>query len=444
MNLIEHAQEAFKIHGGKGSGNFHHIGRPGIVGGSGGGGMFIAGDWKEKEVGERKEAWGDLSVRQRDRMANASDSIRERVSTVTDYAGERPEHTGNIQNAIEDRAYQLRELVPSDATEQIITTAKTLDKHLEEAGVPSELRHKMAMDAVDTMMVQENEALGRSLGDHGINHIQGNIDMSMGMMKAIPGEETARDKAAIHIAAIYHDTGYVAAPSHYFLDEGHPRWSMQHYNENIKGDVAKAIGKRQAEEIAHIIRTHDSTEINWSEDPAGSSFRTADNLALFSKVKTPGVFRYVPENLAVLESMASGKISVSKAQSAMIKNIENTSYNKWIKHELSRSVGEVSPILPKFTLGMKAGRVSNFSWESNDHIKVSIKRTPQYDNLMKSLDLGQSQFTKLAKTYGIDPGKFKSDLSFSYKNQGGSTLLEGIVINKELESIFDFSKDNGM
>lgn len=422
-------QEQFKALGGKGSGNFGHAGRPGKVGGSAPR-SFNPSEWKDMEFMERREKWGALDIRQRDKMANAREAIKERVATVTEFAGERPAFNENIDKSIDARCKQLRELVPFEARDAINATAHEYETYLEQAGVDAETRHELAMEAVDAMFVQENEALGRSLGDHGIAHIRGDINMSLSMLDEMPGDIGADDIAEVYSAGIFHDMGYLAAPSHYFLDEGHQRWSMQHYNENIKPLIKKALSPNRADELSHIIRTHDSTDINWTEDPMGSAFRVSDNLALFQKEKLPGLFRYVPENNWVLEQYGAGKISLDDAKEAMTHNVSVTSFNKYIKHELTRSIQEVSPVLPKLTLGMKAGEYAGVEWK-DDHIAVSFRKTPQYDYLTKSLDVGQKQFAKLAETYGVDPNTFVSDLSFSYKDQSGRTLLEGIVINKD-------------
>lgn len=426
--------------GGPGSGHHGHAGRPGKRGGSlpgkGKGAPTAAFDkeaWEKKDFMSRREEWEELSVKERDQLADAANSVPERMEEMLDHAGERPEFDGDVSGAIDQRVSDISEIVPPQAVEPIAQVTHELDGYLEEAGVAPEVRHQIAMEVADALAVQENEALGRVLGDHGIAHLQGDINMAMEMIGEVPGMDTPEEKAKIYLAGVFHDTGYLTGPSHIFLDEGHPRWSAQHYNENLKPLVSQALGNQAAEDLSHMIRTHDSTSMNWFEDPSGSAFRVADNMALFQKEKLPPVFRYVDGNTAVLKDLAEKRIDVPTAQKLMKANIAATDYNPWVKSELTRSVGEVTPVLPKYTLGMLAGEVDSFKWKE-DHMQVSLRRTSQYDYLTQNLDLGQRQFSKLAKTYGTDPEGFKKSLDFSFIGKDGKLLLRGIVTGVKRET----------
>jgi hypothetical protein len=212
-----------------------------------------------------------------------------------------------------------------------------------------------------------------------------------------------------------------------FMDEGHPRWSAEHYAENIKPLVEKAFGKRDAGEIEHIIRTHDSTDIDWKNNPLASASRVGDNLALFHQEKTPPLLRYIPENIGELKKLASKESSLEQCHAAMKKNIDASDLAPKIKERLKVAVDEVSPITPKMSLGIMGGELSGVKWNGTG-IDISLRERPEYTELNKLGDFGQRQFIKLAETYGADPVQFKSSLNFEFKDRSGKVVLRATQV----------------
>lgn len=379
--------------------------------------------WTSKDVKTRKDEWEKMTVHERDRIAVARKSIKARIRKVTAFAGKAPD-TGDLNADIDGRIEQLKDMVPE--TKLIGNVIHSYSSVLSKIDMPENVRYKLTMDALDTLAVQENEGLGRQLGDHGVHHINGNIDSALQMLEEHPGTDSFEDMAAVYVTAIYHDTGYLTAPSHDFLDEGHPRWSTQHYDANVRSLVAQALGDETAGEISHVIRTHDSTDMDWNNDFIGSAFRVADNTALFQEDKLPPLFRNVPGNTDILVKMTSKEISLDDAKSQMMDNVSKTSYSKQVKSELSRAVSEVNPMTGKFTSGMLGGKLQGFTW-NKDHFVVNLKLDKQSTIYQKVLDLGQRQFVKFAEAYGADPAKFMNDLKFEFTGKTGKTLLESVI-----------------
>ena len=445
------------LKGGPGSGNKGHAGIKGHLGGSrpkgsggGSGGSstednptppalsFNKAEWDAMDVPTRLGKWSAMSERERDALANAGVSIKDRIAKVTSFVGNTPTLVGDdVKGAIRSRSSQLSTLVVSDASDKILDTLNNYDDALAAAGVSPAMRYKMTMDAADALYVQENECMGRSLGDHGIHHIQGNIDAAVAMMNEVPGTHTPEDLAKIYTSAVYHDMGYLTSPSHSFMDEGHPRWSQQYYDKNIRGMVEEALGDNDASDISHIIRTHDSTDINYEDDLVGSCVRIADNTALFQREKLPPLFRNVPGNADVLTSMAAKEISFDEGKKLLNDNVESTDLSAEIKSELHRAANEVSPITPKFTLGMLGGEIASYHWNV-DHISVGMRPNKKTTVWQKMIDLGQKQFSKFAKSYNQDPDWFRKSLTFKFTNNAGRTLLEGLLeedITKEFKRV---------
>lgn len=424
-----------KTKGGPGSGNFNHEGLPGVWGGSrtdlssnGGQASFDSQKYNSMSIPDRKKAFFSQSQRAVDAQASASTSIQDYISQKVSGAGERPD-TGDLRADIISRTEQLGGLTVAENKDMIADTVLELDSILEVSGVSEDVRRNIVMDATDALFAQDSEALGRTLGDHGIHHIRGNITTTYQIMKEVPGADGPEQLAEVYLAHIYHDTGYLTEPSQMFLDDAHPRWSRQHYDRNVKGMVARALGKESAENISFLIESHAGTTIDWKGDPIGSSVRVADNLGLFHKEKLPQLFRSVPQSLNILEQLQMGNLTESQANAKMIANINAMDFSPRVKSQLIKAARECNRLTPKFTLGMLGGNIDSFAWQGG-HLRVYLRKNSEATRLQKIMDLGQRQFAKFAETYGVDWKVFRSRLGFKFPPDG-QTLLESIVVGEK-------------
>jgi len=390
-------------------------------------GKFDRAKWQGK-----REEWSKLSVGQRDDLANAESGIKGRISELLKGVPERP-NTGNLEKDLGTRINQLSDRVHPQAADRMKTVARDYTNLMNEAGVKPEHQHDLAMEAVDHLAAQESETMTRQLGDHGVAHIKGDIDVAMQTMDALPIKATAKDKLAAYTACIYHDTGYLTEPSRSFLDEGHPRWSEQHYNTNVRPLVAKALGNRAADEVSHIISTHDATDMDWKNDSVASSVRLADNLAVFHREKLPPVFRYVNGNINVLKDLGAGKIDKATANERMVANIAKSNLSDKVKSQLRLGAKEVSEYTPKVTLGMLGGTLTGVKYK-DDMVVAEVKESKKATEINKLGDFGQNQLAKLAKTFDADPKQFQKDLNFTFKGKDGRARLR-IEMAKSVENV---------
>jgi SPP1 gp7 family putative phage head morphogenesis protein len=391
-----------------------------------------AGKFDRAKWQGRREEWGKLPVGQRDNLADAENSVKSRVSELLKGVPERP-NTGDLSKDLETRIGQLSDRVHPQAADRMKTVVRDYTNLMNEAGVKPEHQHALAMEAVDHLAAQESETMSRQLGDHGVAHIKGDIDVAMQTLNALPTKSTAQDKLAAYTACIYHDTGYLTEPSRSFLDEGHPRWSEQYYNTNIKPTVAKALGDRAANEVSHIIRTHDATDMDWNSDSVASSVRLADNLAVFHREKLPPVFRYVNGNIDVLKDLGAGKIDKATANERMVANIDKSNLTDKVKSQLRLGAKEVSEYTPKVTLGMLGGTLTGIKYKEGT-VVAEVKESKKATEINKLGDFGQNQLAKLAKTFDADPKQFQKDLNFTFKGKDGRTRLR-IEMQKAVENI---------
>lgn len=362
--------------------------------------------WEHMSVPERSKAWAAMSVADRDKMTEADASITRVMDDRLKGIGKRP--TGTPDEVITQRMDQVKELIQTDSAEMISDRCKQLAGFLKEAGVDDKLASDLMLDAVDALVVQENESYSRTLGDHGARHILGNMDTALQIMDAIPGADTPDAKAAVALAAVFHDTGYLTGPAQIFLDEGHPRWSKQHYDANLRDKVTGALGKEWAGYISDMIVSHADSSLDWKNDIVASSLRLADNLALFHKEKLPPLFKYVPESIGILKDMGQKKLDVDSARKQVMALVQKLNIPQAVKTNLLQAAKELSAITPKFTLGMLAGDIGKILWKGNKLV-VQLNRNATAQELQKILDLGQRQFIKFAESYGIDPKQLETD-----------------------------------
>lgn len=371
------------------------------------GGNFNREEWEKLSIPDRKKAFLALSEAEQDLLANAATTVKRAVAGVGTLAGAWGKGEFSADVATRVKALVAQGGVHQDTAAMIQRAAVQFHATLAEARAPAPAARKLAEAWFDHMAAQEMETLSRSLGDHGARHLLQDNDFAKRILDAVPGnqERSAVTRAVIMMGAAFHDTGYLTPPSQAFMDEGHPRWSAQHFQRNVRGLVRDALGEGAARDTQHLILTHSDTNVDWEKDAVGSAFRTADNLGLFQQEKLPGMVRYVPKNRAVLEDLYHKRVTPEAARITMTKNIADMpSLHPGIKQRLTRAVLESGPILPKLTLGMYGGRVESFGWEQN-HLSVKLYAAPKHAAVIERYaDLGQAQFTKLFKTYKSDQG----------------------------------------
>ena len=398
-------------------------------------------DLSKLGIYERKAAFDALDPEVRDAMANAATTVPARVAELVDTLGPRPTFLDAVDNiSARDKQLEAAGLVTETGRSAIRNYNFELRDILYQAGVTDKaLLNAMVMDTYDSMIAQEVETIGQVLGDHGVRHITGNFDTAWDALKVVPGRDTALTKALLKLSAPLHDMGYLTPTGRAILTSDHPRWGMQAFDVMARPNITKAFGKDAADQLAHIIDTHTADILDWTGDPMGSSFRLADNLALFEKEKLPALIAYVTGNEKVLLDYAEGAVALTKddvshgitalmiTKASLRDNIYKMHLPLPLRDQLLLAVDAVGPTLPKFTLGMIGAHIGAFGWV-DDHITVDLVRGKANEALSKVVDVGQAQFAKFAKSYGLDGQAFVDDGHFLFKNADGKIALEASVV----------------
>lgn len=379
------------------------------------------------------DKWKTLSDDEKDTYANAKETIQARINGLTEKFGEH-DLNASMQDIVSNRLKQVGGLVTEDAGKMLSDRMGNYAQALTKAGINEASSKKMIAYATDALLVQENESLGRQLGDHGIRHVLGDVDMALDILSKHPAYDDPKAIVATYVAGIFHDTGYTTPPGGKVgMDGRHPTWSLQHYEANMKAELVGAIGQEWADKVGYMIKTHDGTDVDWDKDPVTSALRVADNMALFHKEKLPGLYKYVPQNIKVLMDLGEGKIDVKTAQTLMKKYVQESNLPKAVTERLFGAADEVFKYSPKFTLGMLGGHLESVEWKT-DRLEVTMYRNNMAVRLQKYLDLGQRQFKKLAEAYlGEDIGKLSSD-GFTF-DKNGKPVIRFTIIGEEIKSL---------
>jgi len=415
----------------------------------GGGGLapkFDKESWGKMGMSEARKEWSKLSTAQQDAMASAPTTIRDRIAETTGRAAW--SNTGDMRADISARVASVRDNIAThEAAAKIESEAVRMYDGLRAAGADEESAREITRMAADALIAQDYEAAGRSLSDHGIFHIQQNTEFAIDVLRKMPGGmvDQAKAESMIRIASAFHDSGYLTPPSQAFLDSGHPRWSAQYYRENVKDAVAKALGQDAADQIQRIIGGHDRIDLDWEKSPLASAYSLADNTALFHAEKMPMFIRDAPNNAGVLIAYARGKIDLEQARVSMHSNIDAQNLSSSIKAQMHHAVTEVGPMLPKYTLGMLGTKLNSVTWEksgTSSYPALHLTRLPSNEALSKVLDVGQTQFAKLAETYKYDAKKFIADKAMTLTS-GGRVVMSADIseVLKLLMSMLKFDPD---
>jgi SPP1 gp7 family putative phage head morphogenesis protein len=449
---------------------------------------FDAKEWTDLSVPARREKFLGKSVAARKAMADplnsidaAGDSFRGRVRKAleimaTDTTAAYPEEmlqswdrwegvrrTGEVplkggrsapatlmwlDNALGRRvdAYEAAGFIGNRARNAIKDFTLSTVSKMRSLGLSEGLIARYTVEQTDALLVQEAEAVARSLGDHGIRHLQGDYDLARSILdeqsgtfahaaKLPFGKEplAPHEDMVLRTAASFHDIGYLTPTARIFLDDGHPDWGAVYFEENVlprlKSSAQGGTDLRFLEwlggQAPTMMRTHDSPIIDWGLGrnigvPGGralwefvsdareksllSAFRVADNMQLWQKEKLPAFMEFlgVPGR-EVVERLAAGQLTEEQARDRLHQMVATRAAELdtpvGYMHRLNLAIDEVTTVFPKFIDGMYDGAFREVSWDGDvvaftfDRFKVT--RLPQV------AQLGYKQWVKMAETYGL-------------------------------------------
>lgn len=357
-------------------------------------GPSTIGDLTKLSMGDRRTAFAAMTREHQDAIADPRNSVPKRMDELLG-----PDVPFK---SVEDYVSQYAHILPPDNQAVIIDFMTQTKGDALAVGLSEEQATQLQHALTRSLIAQDFEAAGRTLGDHGSYHLRGDAMMAKEALAALPtNANTPENRLLMDIVAVAHDMGYLTPPAREFLDEQHPRWSQQYFDEHMRPTLEGMLGKDMAAQASTMVANHDAAILDWETKPEQSAMSMADNLALFHKEKMPPMLRHVPGNIDALVRLGEGKLSVEDAQSVMRANIANSNLSPELKAAYSHAVKEVSGVLPKYTLGMVGTSYKGMAWNKEaGAMEVHMQRSAANEGLAKVVDFGYKQFKKFAETYG--------------------------------------------
>ena len=336
-----------------------------------------------------------------------------------------------------DTAVKMRDFV---STYENILHEGTRNKEFE--NIQAKELDAFGIDSVQKMIHQEIESNRQSFTDHGIRHLESNVQRQLELMDQM-GTPTATDKLSALTIMVNHDMGYTIKSVREGANPGggvHQTASGKMFDEQKSTwNEDKVFSAKQFDRISTAIKTHDSSEM--SHDNLLTSTRISDKLALFAKEKLPSMFKYVKGGSKDLVQMgqAAGKndsVAFELARKSLKQKIDASALNVNLKRDLHAAVATSNMKTPKLTLGVLAGEITSIKGDKKGNASVEIQYSAWDSFLQNHFDMGQKQTKKFLGDYGVtDFGKTDYDI-------GGRLKLK--VIGARKKEIDDIVQKMGM
>jgi outer membrane biosynthesis protein TonB len=335
---------------------------------------------------------------------------------------------GNGRNIIKKYSKSMSSISRPMAESYVDTVASSIEEGIKDgslSGVSQADLDEYVQDDIKRMVHQEIESRGRSLGDHGLRHLVSNTQNSTQMLGELQKsgiKVTGRDKLMAATIMANHDAGYTVGVAATDISKGGAHKAQSETLARDEMDrYSKIFGKDNAEKIAHIIGTHDSTDIDWEADPLASSVRLSDNIALFGRDKVQDLFIRSPKamNLACrmrLAAEANPKDAklLDSIKQQLHKVVDSEDFDDSDKESMHRQVSEMNEDKYSTTvdiLSRFSGRIKGCKFDASHKVMdVDMAYSPEgqtVDSLFGDAVAGR-QFAKFVKDMGGAPVQGKT------------------------------------
>ncbi|MCC6808611.1 MAG: hypothetical protein IT381_14400 [Deltaproteobacteria bacterium] len=313
-------------------------------------------------------------------------------------------------------------------------------------GAPAEDLGEVQQDLVRKLIYQEMQSRLRRMGDRGIRHIMGSIDIQERIFGALAGvvEINPRDYFVGRIAQVHHDLGYTCHASQVSYQAGrmHRHYSARIFNDELNR-YRKVMAPKDQQRVRDGVVLHAHLDFEPVEDWFGSAIRLADHLMPFQQhwlyprlLEIPGGEEaakafFVAVKTGDREQMAPPL----KALWDLVNRWPNMSMN--MKEDLLSGVRAFDRGAFVVEMGKLAGTFSGARYEPRDKIlEIGIVPSPERLKLQHVFDCGQDQLWFFLRKRGNDEEMIRSGntLEVRCREQGpvALKLFSGALPEKKL------------
>lgn len=349
----------------------------------------------------------------------------------------------DMRQAITEHVDELAEagqIVPTNACKAKAMLLKQLE-YGEKAGVKKEALASLLEENTRKLAHQEVESVKRTLGDHGVRHLAVNAHQAnriFDQLEAAGIKVTPMDRFMTHQVMIDHDMGYtipvIVKGGFKIKDNYHPQASAVLAKQQ-GAKYRKLFGSKMFKEYQRHVETHSGSNVDWKNDPVGSTVHLADNTHLFAD-KLPEVLfdtnagvevltkikladQVVPKSLETVDDKGNVKLERTPEEKAEFKALiggikgqlaeairGRGDLPKSTKELLAKAVDEIGALTPKFLVSRLAGREPKFAYDKKTgDMSVNIEQSPARQAIGEIFgdDETDKQFTKMLEDFGTDP-----------------------------------------
>lgn len=376
--------------------------------------------------GHDADTFNALPKHERAELAANMDETRGALGA---YDPTEPYSTEDMQSVVRSAAKHVRQL-----TQDGVFGAQSAVRMMELVHLQQDLASEVGLDSqtfaellegnVRKLAHQEEASTERTLGDHGVRHVSVNVKNTMSVLDALKGggkKVGPRERMIAVQVMIEHDMGYAIPAIHEggfkIRDNFHPQASRKLWEQ--QPELAEVFGQEDWADMARMIETHSTSEVDWENDMLGSAIRLADNTHLFAD-KFPEVLFdsrkgvELVAKVAILQKATGAdkgafKVGVRKLQDALIAHIDGRGdLSLSERARLTRAAREIGPSAPKFLARRLAGRNATYDFDgkaSGGAGKMGV--TIEHSDARAAVgavfgpDQADLQFEKLLKDYGF-------------------------------------------
>lgn len=332
-------------------------------------------------------------------------------------------------------------LLAEDSLALVTRFIEETGKHIENAyrmdlirGAPAEDLGEAQQDLVRKLIYQEMQSRLRRMGDRGIRHICGSIDIQERIFSALQGavEINARDYFVGRITQVHHDLGYTCHASQVSYQAGrmHRHYSARIFNDEFNR-YRKVMTPKDLLRARDGIVLHAHLDFEPIEDWFGSAIRLADHLMPFQQHWAYPKLLEIPGGKEAAEAFyAAVKTGERENMQAPLKALWDVvnrfgGFSMNFKEDLLSGVRAFDRGAFVVDMGELAGSFSGARYDAKEKV-LEIAMTPQPERraLQHVFDVGQDQLWFFLRKRGCDEATIRqgAQLDVRCREQGPVAL----------------------
>jgi hypothetical protein len=285
-------------------------------------------------------------------------------------------------------------------------------------GAPAEDLSDVQTDLVRKLVYQEMQSRLRRMGDRGIRHIIGSIDIQERIFDAMQGvvEMTPRDRFVGRVVQVHHDLGYTCHAAQVSYQAGRMH---RHYSARIMNDewnrYRRVMFSKDLQRVRDAVALHAHLDFELHEDLFASAVRIADHLMPFQNHWTHPRFAEVAGADALAQAfLDSVKTGDREQMQAPLREIY-AAVNKHQGFSMNFKEDLLSGLRPfdrgAFTvdLGKLGGSFAGARYDAKDKVlEVALKPEPARVTFQSIFDVGQDQLWFFLRKRGVEEETIKA------------------------------------